>query len=388
MHILAAFDKCKDSMSAEEISGLAKKTLEEKNFNVVDSVPMSDGGEGFVDIFTEGGNGELIKVEGRDSVGVKREPLIGICELGNLPDSVSGLIGLPTAGKVGIIEMASISGLAQLPLEERNAWRTSTVGVGDLLKKTSQIGVDVILLGIGGSSTNDCGIGALSALGLEIINKVGSRNLFPCPDSWPEIEEIKKSDLFTLPPLKIACDVSNPLLGLNGATHQFGEQKGLSKENRIKMEGQVTELVSKLEAPFPHAKENSLFAGSGAAGGLGYGLSLGYEISLVSGFDLIASWFELGSKIKQADLVMTGEGRFDRTSLLGKAPFELIRLANLENKRSVVLAGSVEKEAVEQCRKQFPLTEVHQFGDPTLGLKKNLERAPELFVKKLKEIFS
>lgn len=387
MKILAAFDKCKDSLTSGELSALAKKTLERDELIEVEPLPITDGGEGFVEIFTEGGSGDLVKVKARDSLGRKHETYIGICELVELPAGARKLLKLPVDGKVGVIEMASISGLAQLSFEERNAWKTSSIGVGDLIKKSGELGVNAILLGIGGSSTNDAGIGALSALGLEIFDREGLSNSFPCPESWPKIGEFKKSNLCDLPPISIACDVSNPLLGPNGATHQFGRQKGLNYESRVEMEKQVQELVARLEQSFPRAKAKALAKGCGAAGGMGYGLSLAFDVNLVSGFELISAWFELEEKIKKADLIITGEGRFDQTSLLGKAPFELIRLANKANVKSLVLAGSVEMEAKEQCKKQFPLTEVYQFGDPSIDLEENLARAPELFIKKLEEIF-
>ena len=183
--ILAAFDKCKDSLAAKELCMLAKKTLEEEGQEyLVDMVPLTDGGEGFVEILTLQAGGEFIPLRASDSLGRKKELVVGLCELEKLPQIVKDFLSLPDRGKIVIVEMASVVGLADLKRKERNAWKTSTVGIGEVLKYCSTLQPDAILLGIGGSSTNDMGLGALSGLGMELFSESGDLLSFPSPETW------------------------------------------------------------------------------------------------------------------------------------------------------------------------------------------------------------
>lgn len=385
--ILAAFDKCKDSLAAKELCILAKKTLEEVGQEyLVDMVPLTDGGEGFVEILTLQAGGEFIPLCASDSLGRKKELVVGLCELEKLPRMVKGFLSLPDRGRIVIIEMASVVGLADLKRKERNAWKTSTVGIGEVLKYCSTLELDAILLGIGGSSTNDMGLGALSGLGMEIFSESGDLLTFPSPETWSELAEVSIQKMVSLPPLKIACDVKNSLLGPTGATHQFGAQNGLSSEDIVAVEDEMNKMVQKLGNCFLDAEKNSSDEGSGAAGGIGYGLGLVYDVSMVAGFDLIRTWFNLDQKIKDSEIVITGEGRFDQTSVGGKGPFELIRKADQYHKQAHVFAGSIEDESKFFCEEQFSNVEIHEFGDRQLDLEENFARAEEFFVRKLREI--
>ena len=385
--VLAAFDKCKDSLTAGESCEIAKDIFEEMSF-VVDTVPLSDGGEGFVEILTQQASGELIFVKASDALGKVKDVSVGLCELENLPVATKEFLNLtPTKGKIAIIEMASVVGLADLRFEERNAWKTSTLGMGEVLAHCASLELDAILIGIGGSATNDMGLGSLVGLGLELQRENGETIDFPCPKEWHDLAKIKLNHLLDLPPLKIACDVRNPLLGPNGATHQYGKQKGLNQESRERLESKMEEMVTKLSSHFSKAEENSTLDGSGAAGGIGYGLGLAYDVSLVPGFDLIRIWFDLDNKIKDCDFVLTGEGRFDKTSLQGKGPFEVIRLANIHSKKSFLIAGSVDSQVKEDCQNQFSDLQIHSFSDPELSLEENLKKGGELMAKKLKNVF-
>ena len=145
-------------------------------------------------------------------------------------------------------------------------------------------------------------------------------------------------------------------------------------------------MVQKLGESFPDAEKNSSEEGSGAAGGIGYGLGLVYDVSMVPGFDLIRTWFTLDQKIKDSEIVITGEGRFDQTSIGGKGPFELIRKADQYHKEAYVFAGSIEDESKAFCEEQFSNVEIHEFGDRQLDLEENFARAEEFFVRKLREI--
>jgi glycerate kinase len=255
-------------------------------------------------------------------------------------------------GNIAVIEMSSIAGLADLMVQERNPWLTSTFGVGQLLEHCDKFEVSLILLGIGGSSTNDMGVGALSSLGVKFMDRDGHPVPFPSPETWSNIKEISTENLSTLPPIRIACDVSNQLLGEGGATYQFGLQKGLYPDRKQEMEEEMLHMSAALATAFQKPLSFREQEGSGAAGGVGYGLSLAFDTSFVSGFSLISKWFNLEEAVKESDLILTGEGRFDRTSLYGKGPFEIIRMASNYGKNIILLAGSVESEAVEGMQNQ------------------------------------
>jgi len=387
MRILAAFDKCKGSLSAEDMCALVHERVKKHCPDVsVNSLPQTDGGEGFVSILTLAKGGEMRSFEVLDSLGRNRLVQIGLLDIKNLSAEVTELLGLPEKGKVALIEMASVVGLADLKKEERNPWKTSTIGVGQCLLKCKEYGVCAILLGIGGSSTNDMGLGALRSLGVRFFDENRKSIDFPSPETWSSIHSVDSSDVATLPPLKIACDVRNPLLGENGATFQFGPQKGLRIEDKARMEKEMTEMAHLMEQSLPDAKGRGGLPGMGAAGGIGFGLSLACDVSLTGGFSLVSKWFDLESAINRSDLVLTGEGCFDETSLQGKAPCEILRKATKLGKRCVLLAGSVQADAASLFQEENPLAEIHAFGREEQSLEENLARAEEFFLGKLDEV--
>jgi len=380
MRVLAAFDKCKDSLSAREICSLAKETIQNRSLeDQVSVVPLTDGGEGFTDLLTSAKGGLFHSVFAKDSLGRTKEVKVGIISSDDVDPALQEFINLPCPGKIAVIEMSSIAGLADLMNDERNPWLTSTFGVGQLLKHVTSLEMSSILLGIGGSSTNDMGVGALCSLGVKFFDDSGFPVTFPCPDTWSNIKEVSAEGLFSLPPIRIACDVSNQLLGEGGATYQFGPQKGLSSDRKKEMEEEMLRMSASLADTFQKPLSLREQEGSGAAGGIGYGLSLAYDTRFVSGFSLIEKWFKLEDAIKESDLILTGEGRFDLTSLYGKGPYEIIRMASRYEKKVILLAGSVESEAVERCKSEFPELEVVPFGKNELSLDENLARAPEFF---------
>jgi glycerate kinase len=387
MRILAAFDKCKDSLSAEDLCTLVCKRIKKHSQDIsVRSLPQTDGGEGFASILTLAKGGDMRTVQALDSLGRDRAVRLGLLDIESLSEEVISLLSLPAKGKIALIEMASVAGLAELKVAERNPWKTSTVGVGECLRECREWGVTAILLGIGGSSTNDMGLGALSSLGVRFLDEEKKSIDFPCPQTWGSIHSVDSSALLSFPPVKIACDVSNPLLGENGATFQFGPQKGLQWEDQETMEGKMAEMSQLMEQSFPDAKGKSDLPGMGAAGGIGFGLSRACEVSMIGGFSLVSKWFELETEIEESDLVLTGEGRFDETSLQGKGPCEILRMAMKQGKRCVLLAGSVQPDTVLRFREENPLAEIYAFGREELSLEENLANAEEFFLGKLDEV--
>ncbi len=384
MRILAAFDKCKGSLSAREICCLAEEViLSAKNLSHVQTIPLTDGGEGFVELLTSSKQGKFHSVSAKDSLGRNKKVKIGLISAKDLSVDLLKFANLKIEGEMAIVEMSSIAGLCDLKENEKNPWLTSTYGVGQLLNEANILGVSAILLGIGGSSTNDMGAGALGALGVEFLNKEGNPVSFPCPESWSNIEKISTNNLFSLPPIRIACDVSNHLLGKGGATYQFGPQKGLSFARMEEMEDRMTSMSEYLCSSFQKPLVSREQQGSGAAGGIGYGLNLAYQAEFVPGFALTEKWFGLEKAIRKADLILTGEGRFDSTSLYGKGPYEIIRMASKFNKKVILLAGSVEKEVAEKCKSEFSDLKIVPFGNDGISLAENLDRASEFFSKEL-----
>ena len=383
-HFLVACDKCKGSLSAFEMCNLAESVLSERfPTSDVTKVPLTDGGEGFCEILTLGAQGVLHSIEVLDSVGSKQKVQYGICDVEKLSPKVIKFLNLPSCGNLGIVEMAQAAGLADLPESKRNPWETSTFGVGQILKEVAGFGVDVILLGIGGSSTNDIGIGALNALGLSLKSHDNNEISFPIPSVWKNVAGIEIDGLDALPPIRIACDVDNQLFGKTGATAQYGPQKGLAEKDIEKFQEQIKRILKILESHRTDIFELSKSKGSGAAGGMGFGLSIFYDVSLVHGFDLISSWFEIDHKIEEADYVITGEGRFDQTSLCGKGPFEIIRLSNLKDTPSLVMAGSVDSKTAIEISGKFTSCDLIPFGRSDWSLDKNLSRANQNFTETL-----
>jgi len=378
MRILTAFDKFKDSFSAQDACALVKEVASDISSTLeVISCPLTDGGEGFVEILTPKYEGEVIKVPARDSIGEEKIVGMGMVSIESLNSSVRTLLDLPTSGKLAVLEMASVCGLSDLQLEQRNPWRTSTLGVGDLLLHAKANEADCILLGIGGSSTNDAGIGALCALGMEFEKINGQTIKFPSPDTWSDLTLSGMADIASMPPIRIACDVDNPLLGEDGATKQFGLQKGLNVNELDDLEASMVRMLDQLKEFFPQAHQLSQKAGAGAAGGIGFGLSLIGDVKLVGGFELVSQWLDLENEVGKADLIFTGEGKFDQTSCRGKGPFQMLSLAKIANKNAVLFCGSIDLDLVDNCNEEFPnvlFVPIAQINTPLL---ENLRAGPD-----------
>ena len=377
MRILSAFDKFKDSFSAQDACALVKEVASDVSSKLeVISCPLTDGGEGFVEILTPKYEGEIIKVPARDSIGREKIVEIGMVSIERLSSSVRTLLDLPPAGKLAVLEMASVCGLSDLQPEQRNPWRTSTIGVGDLLLHAKANEADCILLGIGGSSTNDAGIGALCALGMECGKINGQSIKFPSPDTWSDLSLSGQSDISSMPPIRIACDVDNPLLGEDGATKQFGLQKGLKVNELNNLEASMVRMLDQLKEFFPQAHRLSKMAGAGAAGGIGFGLSLIGDVKLVGGFELVSQWLDLENEIGKADIIFTGEGKFDQTSCRGKGPFQMLSLAKVANKKAVLFCGSIDLDLVDNCNEKFPNVLFVPIAQKNTPLLENLRAGP------------
>jgi glycerate kinase len=382
MKILAAFDKFKDAMPAEWACDVALcGALEALGEPLTLShAPLTDGGEGFCPILTQAASGYMEHHKVSGPLGEEVDSPLGWVKLERIPESASKFLG-PKSGKLAIIEMASVAGLEQVPNAQRHPRHCTTRGVGELIRIAVAEEADAILLGIGGSATSDLGLGALEALGLQFCP---SGQVTPA--QWPAIEQITGSIELTVPPIYIACDVDNPLLGSNGAAAVYGRQKGL-EANEIEDFDDASARVAKQLCEFYNQPESTLrTAGSGAAGGIGFGLNVALGANYVPGFELVTAWLDLSSKIREADLVLTGEGKFDQSSLAGKGPYALLAAAYSSDTSAILLAGLAEEEAAQTVRERFPGTAVYSITPVGTPLAHALKSAPDFLKQKVTEV--
>jgi glycerate kinase len=373
--VLVAFDKFKGAISAHAACQVAAEVLGRKRPEwAVDLAPLADGGDGFCRILTEAARGreQRFRVSGSQCSGGDHELVeaeLGVVEASSVPRAAREHLGwaLPNAvdsgptGLVAIVEMAAANGLARIPREQRDVWRASSRGTGELLKRAAELGVGATLLGVGGSATSDLGLGALTALGLRFEDGSG-REVLPLPVNWPRLRGVKGA-VDALPMLTIACDVHNPLLGPNGAAAVYGPQKGLHPADVARFDREAQRVGRLLCAHLEVDPVLMSSPGSGAAGGIAFGLAAAAGARVASGFELIWRWLDLESRVERADWVISGEGRFDRGSLSGKGPGEVVARASAKGRRAVLFAGSVERSAADAVRAQ-----VIQVSPPAIEL--------------------
>lgn len=346
MRVLLAFDKFKDSLTAPQACAAAAAALRERHPDwSLDECPLADGGEGFAPILTRAAGGVSLVHE---VTGPRGQPVaagFGLVPWQQIPPAAQALLNLPLdrrePANIAVIEMAAASGLALLPNDQRDPWQTTSRGTGELIVEAARRGAAAILLGVGGSATNDLGLGALSALGLGLADDAGRPVSPPVPAHWSRIQRLTGTVPTSLPPIFIACDVTNPLLGPQGATAVYGPQKGLQPADLARLEHECARLGLMLCTRC--GKPDTLMdaPGAGAAGGIAFGLMAAAGARLLSGFDLVAAWLDLDHRIAAADLVITGEGRFDASSLTGKGPGAVARRALALGKSVQVFAGQV-----------------------------------------------
>lgn len=342
--VLIAFDKFKNSLGAREACVVAAEAMARRHPDwELDLCPLADGGEGFGTILTESAGGEWHEAV---VTGPRGEPVragYGLVRAGSIPASARELMQVSLAPDdiLGVIEMALASGLAQLPLSRRDPWVAESTGTGELISAAAAAGARAILLGIGGSATNDLGLCALSALGLEALDREGEVVDPPTPARWREIVSFQGS--VSLPALLFACDVTNPLLGPSGCTSVYGPQKGLRPEEIGVMDEGAARIAGLLCEYFGKPRDLVATPSAGAAGGIGFGFLCAADARFLSGADLVSGWLDLAARIERADIVITGEGRCDASSLQGKGPGELALRASAMGKKIFIFPGSAEE---------------------------------------------
>jgi glycerate kinase len=388
MRVLLAFDKFKDSLTAPAACAAASSALRARHPDwTIDECPLADGGEGFCDILTRAAGGVFVSALVTGPRGAQVEGRIGLVAVSRVPEPARALLQIPalppgsevSAARIAVIEMASASGLALLSTAERDLWQTTTAGTGELIHLAASHGAVALLLGVGGSATNDLGLGALDALGLRCLSGSGQPVSPPVPARWREIARMTGGVPRGLPPLRIACDVTNPLLGSRGAAAVYGPQKGLRTEDLARLDHQCARLGLMLCAHSSRPDSLMDAPGAGAAGGIAFGLMAAAGARLLPGFDLVSAWLDLDSRLAAADLVITGEGRFDDSSLQGKGPGAVASRALALGKPVQVFAG---RASVAQPPPQLRL---HSITPPDLPLTAALSRAGELLAHAVRE---
>ena len=326
MRILVASDKFKGSLSAVEATraigrGLARAVPEA----TIDCCPIADGGEGFMEAMASAMEGRWIHHAAVDALGRAIESRYFLAD--------------DEEGPVAVIEMAETAGMWRLSRHELDPLRATTRGVGMQIVDAMKHSVRRVVLGLGGSATNDAGCGMAAELGAVFLDQAG-RPITPEPRNLKQVVRVERSASMNLPAILAACDVDNPLLGPGGATSVFSPQKGATEADQVALEAGLEQLVSA-----SGATRHSDLPGAGAAGGLGFGLLHFAKAELKPGFDLVAEVLKLDERIRDADWVVTGEGALDRQSLGGKAPVALARLAANFGIPTAAFCGHIEGEA-------------------------------------------
>jgi len=330
MKILVMMDSFKGSLSSIEAGNTIKNTLEKRKIpHEVEVLPIADGGEGTVE--------SLIGLSDIKEIKVKvNNPLF---------ESQIARYAYSEKSRLAIMEMSQASGLTLIK-DKLSPMKASTYGVGEMIIDALDKGARHFVIGIGGSATNDGGIGMLSALGFKFLD-IDGNEIKPGIEGVYDLVEIDDSKVD--PRVKeadfdIACDVDNPLNGENGSAYVYGPQKGATSEE-VKIIDELLLKYHNITKQYISSADNSI-KGVGAAGGLGYGFKTFLDANLSHGIDLILNLLDAENHIKKADLIITGEGKIDFQTSMGKAPVGVAKLAKKYNKAVIAFAGIVDNEAV------------------------------------------
>ncbi|MGL5348242.1 MAG: glycerate kinase [Peptostreptococcaceae bacterium] len=332
MKIVISIDSLKGSLTSIEAAKAIKDgILKVYDDAIVKIMPLADGGEGTVEALVQGMNGEE---QSLDVTG----PII---------NKVNATYGILKDSNTAIIEMAQASGLPLVPRELRNPLNTTTYGVGEIIKESISRGCRNFIVGIGGSATNDAGVGMLQALGFEFYDEndelvgLGGKVLKKIKKIRTD-NRLKELDECNF---KIACDVNNPLYGTNGAAYIYGPQKGATKEIVEELDNGLRNFADVVKSDLD--KDIANVEGVGAAGGLGFAFLAFLNSKLESGIKIILDEIKLEDEIKDADFVITGEGRLDNQTAMGKAPIGVAKLAKKHGVKVIGLAGSTTDDAIK-----------------------------------------
>jgi glycerate kinase len=366
MRVICAPDSFKESLSAPDVAAAMARGIAQALPNAtIDLCPIADGGEGTVDAMLAATAGQL-----------RQTRVLG--PLGDPIQAAWGIAGhIPNQPLTAIIEMAAASGLALVPPHQRDPTETTTYGTGQLIRAALDAGAQRIILGIGGSATTDAGCGAAQALGVRFLDS--RADLINQPITGGLLRQITHIDLRPLDPrlartqLVIACDVTNPLTGPNGAAAIYGPQKGASPQQVQLLDGSLARLSALMRDT--HAIDIADQPGTGAAGGLGFGAVAFLGGQLGRGIDLVLQAVGFDQRVRDCDLCLTGEGRIDGQTLAGKALAGVARAAQKHHVPTIALVGSV-GPGVERVR-EIGISQYHVIGQG-LPVHESMARAAEL----------
>lgn len=323
MKVLVAVNEFKGSLSSYEVGEIIFKKINKafSDYEVQMEV-VADGGDGFLNLFKNFERKHFKTINA-----AQKE-----CK-------ANYLMNLET--KEAVIEVAEVIGLKQLTEDQKDPYKTSTAGLGKLISHLLDKGIENFIIGLGGSATNDCGIGMLSELGIRFVGKNGEI----CQHGISELKKIEKIDCsyknkkLENAKFTIISDVNSPLYGKKGATYVYSKQKGLKEEDFIQVD-EVVENFARLVSK-ELGKDYSSYEGSGAAGGLGFAFLSFLDSTIQSGSSFMINYLDIEQKIQEVDYLITGEGKLDKQSYMGKAPIELARIAKKYDKKVIFLAGSI-----------------------------------------------
>lgn len=329
MRFVVAPDSFKGSLSAAKAGEVMARaiSLEMPDANVR-VIPMADGGEGTVETLVSACNGELVPLEVTGPLGERVETNYGL------------IAGEGDEKPRVIMEAANIFGLTMVPPEQRNPLLTTSAGMGEVIKHVLDQGIRRIVIGLGGSSTNDGGMGMLGALGVEFKDQQGNA----LKGFGRDLEQVAFTDFTGLDTrlndceIIVASDVNNPLCGEDGATSVYGPQKGATPEMVVLLDGAMDRYADVVEATLGQAFRHT--HGAGAAGGLGFALRA-IGATIVSGAQVVGEMTNLQEHIRQADWVLTGEGKSDHQTLSGKLPYSVAQRAKEAGKKVLLISGSI-----------------------------------------------
>ena len=378
MKILIAPDKFKGALNARDAAqSIAKGLLDVLADAEIEIVPMADGGEGTAEAVCDARGCSWIECKAHDPLG--RE--------------IDARYGWIDREKLAVMEMSEAAGMRRLSENERDPIRATTFGVGEMILDATKRGANEIIIGLGGSATNDGGFGMARALGFRFFSDV--KELTGAVSDLQGLTKIEAPVVAGVPPanstmqparlplqLKIiaAIDVKNPLLGENGATRVFGPQKGASESDLDNLERALTRLADVVATEFGFDYRNE--SGAGAAGGLGFGLLSFCGATIRPGFEVVAEAVRLEAKMKDADLVITGEGSLDRQTLEGKTPIGVARLARKLGKPVFAIVGRASED--QELREIFE--GIYQNARPGMSQQENMKHAAELLRENAREL--
>ncbi|MCM4167007.1 Glycerate 2-kinase [Arenibacter antarcticus] len=371
MKIIVAPDSFKDCLSAKEVSASITKGIRQVYPEaIILEIPLSDGGEGLIDALLDGISGTVLTVPVLDPLG----------------RTIRSEFGVLKDGKTAIIELARASGLELLKEKERNPLLTSTYGTGQLIKAALDHGCEKIIVGLGGSATNDGGTGMLKALGARFLDVRGEE----VGDGGGQLENLERIDLSNFDTrigdceVVVACDVSNPLAGPNGASFIYGAQKGGDERSLELLDNSLYKYGSVIRDQFNIDVVNK--EGAGAAGGTGAALLAFMNGKIVNGIDLVLQMVSMEQHLNNTDLVVTGEGKIDLQTLNGKTVVGVSKMAKKHQVPVIVLAGKVGDHM--NAIFELGVTAVFPIVDGPIALEEALKKAPQLLERTARNIMN